>query len=89
VYCHHHDGTKWVLKEKKGVFHLERCNTLQRSKLDEGGKDNKPIAFASAIVQDTPAKQTEHGAPPPNQGMMAECLATLIKLADDESDTNE
>jgi len=86
VCCPHHGDTKWVLKEKNGVVHLKRCNALRRSKLEAGNKDDKPVALASAIAQDAPSKDSGSATPPPNQRMMAKCLATPIGMADEDSD---
>jgi len=86
VYCPHHGDTKWVLKEKRGIAHLEKCYALQRSKAEDGSKDDKPVVMASAVAQDTPKKDGDSATPPPNQRMMAKCLATLIQMADEDSD---
>ena len=85
VHCPHHGATKWVLKQKKGVVHLESCKAAARKISEADGDKAKHLALiGTATPKDdeddstTDGNTTVGGADDP---MVAKTLAMMIKIA--------
>ena len=85
VHCPHHGATKWALKQKKGIVHLEKCNAAARQKADPAKETGKQLALIGTAT--TPDNDNEDdvddidttvgGADDPN---IAKALAMMIKM---------